>query len=258
MWHWFSRAAVSSETADWLVECVSWAMQNFDSERFRQKTPLVLPTNDFFPKQVDSQHAMAEYIFGRVVHFGGIENWPWKVVPPEQFYPTPPPLLGLNPAVRGEGETPIVLPVIGQPTELIVTYAPDQIAKPQDLVASMAHAAAQHMLWQSQLTPPGGQEFFLQAAEVLAVFMGFGVMVTNSAYAFRGSCAKCYNPKANRQASLSESECLYALALFCDLQRIPRRKVARHLKSYLHPALKSAYKQIEKHPNTPHLRELAA
>lgn len=258
MWHWFSRAAVSSETADWLVECFSWAMQNFDVERFRQKTPLVLPNNDFFPKQVQSPHEMAEYVLGRVVSYGGIESWPWKVVEPQHFHHISPPLLGLNPAVRGEGETPISFPVAGEPAELIVTYSPDQVTKPQDLVASMAHAAAQHMLWQSQLTPPGGQAFFLQAAEVLATFMGFGVMVTNSAYAFRGSCAKCYNPRANRQSSLSESECLYALALFCDLQRLPRREVAKHLKSYLRPALKSAYKQIERHPNTPHLRGLAA
>lgn len=258
MWHWFSRAAVSSETADWLVECFSWAMQNFDVERFRQNTPLVLPNNDFFPKQVDSTHAMANYIFSRVVHFGGVESWPWKVVPPAQFHAVEPPLLGLNPAVRGEGEVPMAYPVEGQISDLLVTYTPDQVAKPQDLVASMAHAAAQHVLWQSQLVPPGGPAFFLQAAEVLAVFMGFGVMVTNSAYAFRGSCAKCYNPKANRQASLSESECLYALALFCDLKGLPRRDVAEHLKSYLRPALKSAYKQIERHPSTAHLRELAA
>lgn len=257
MWQWLSRAAVSDETADWLAECFSWAMQNFDVKRFRESTPLVLPTNDFFPKKVESIDGMAQYVFGQVVGYGGLQGWPWRLVPPSQFVAMQPPLLGLNPAVRGDDDVQTLVPASG-PLELLMTYTPDQVAKPQGLVATMGHGVAQHMLWQSQLTPPGGQEYFLQAAEVLAVFMGFGVMVANSAYSFRGSCAKCYNPRANRQASLSESECVYALALFCYLQNIDRRFVAKHVKKYLKPALKSAYRQIERHPGTQHLQALAA
>ena len=257
MWQWFTRAAVSDETADWLAECFSWAMQNFDVKCFREITPLVLPTNEFFPKQVESIDGMAQYVFGQVVTYSGLQNWPWQLLPPTQFVAVAPPVLGLNPNVRGDDEVQAVVPA-NDLLKLQMTYTPDQVAKPQDLVATMAHGVAQHMLWQSQLTPPGGQEYFLQAAEVLTVFMGFGVMVANSAYSFRGSCAKCYNPRANRQASLSESECLYALALFCYLKNIDRRVVAKHVKKYLRPALKSAFRQIERHPGTSHLQALAA
>lgn len=258
MWNWLSRAAVSSETADWLAECFSWAMQNFDVERFRAQTPLILPTVAFFPEQVSSQHGMAEYVLRRVVHFSGLQAWPWRLMAPQDFVAEIPPLLGLSAAVRGDDVSGLnLMRTQDAPPELLVSYSPEQTAKPQDLVATMAHGVAQHMLWQSQLTPPGGPDYFVQAAEVLAVFMGFGVMVTNSAYTFKGSCAKCYNPRADRQASLSESECLYALALFCNLQNLDRRQVAKHLKPYLAASFKSAERQISKHPGTHYLRELA-
>ena len=78
------------------------------------------------------------------------------------------------------------------------------------------------------------------------MFMGFGVMLANSAYTFRGSCARCYNPRANRQASLSEAESVYALALFAHRKQIPRGDVFKHLKPYLKTSYKVAVRQIER------------
>ncbi len=258
MWKWFSGAAVSSETADWMAECFSWAMQNFDVERFRNATPLILPTDKFFPQRIDNPAAMAHYILQQVVSYSGLQSWPWRLVPDYNFEPVEPPLLGLSPAVRGDDASGLNL-MMGEngPQELVVAFTVDQITKPQDLVASMAHGVAQHMLWQSQLIPPGGPAYFLQATEVLAVFMGFGVMVTNSAYNFRGSCARCYNPRANRQSSLSESECLYALTLFCQLKKIDRRDAGKYLKKYLLDAFKTAERQVNKHPCTSELLQLS-
>ncbi len=257
MFSWFSRAAVSPETADWLVECFSWAMQNFDVQHFSAHTSLVLPNNDFFPTKVDTPQGMAQYSFERVVALAGVKKWPWELVEAHNFAAEQPPILGLNPGVRTNEETSVMVPA-GVSARLLMSYTPDQLSKPQDLIASMAHGVAQHVLWQSQLTPPGGQEYFLQTAEVLAIFMGFGVMTANSAYTFRGSCAKCYNPRANRQASLSESESVYALALFCELKGIPDKAFIKYLKKYLKSSLKSARHQIARHPNADYLRTLAA
>lgn len=258
MFSFFSRTAVSPETADWIAECFSWAMQNFDVTRFRENTELVLPNDKYFPKKVESPEAMAAYLLERVCIYAGVADWPWRLVRPEVFTAQAPPLLGLNPSVRadaGSSASYAVVDNFGQ--DLQVTFLREQTAKPQDLTASFAQAVAQHMLWQSQLVPPGGPAYFMQAAEVLAIFMGFGVMVTNSAYTFRGSCARCYNPRANRQASLSESESVYALALFADLKGINRDDTLPYLKKYLRSAYKTAEKQLDKHPGTSHLRELA-
>jgi hypothetical protein len=78
----------------------------------------------------------------------------------------------------------------------------------------------QHLVAQSQLVPIGGENYFAEATEIVAVFMGFGILMSNSAYTFRGSCGRCYNADANRHASLSEDKMIFALAIFCRLKGI--------------------------------------
>lgn len=88
-------------------------------------------------------------------------------------------------------------------------------------------------------------ESFDATSELLAVFMGFGIMIANSAYTFRGSCARCYDPRANRNAALSEDEAIYCLALFCHLKNIENKRVTRYLKGYLRGSFKKARKQVK-------------
>jgi hypothetical protein len=128
---------------------------------------------------------------------------------------------------------------------LPVYFHPEQCKQPGDLAATFATVLAQHMMIQARQTPPGGIEFFTNAAEVLAVFLGFGVLLANSAYNFRGSCAKCYNPMANRQAELTEAEVVYALALFISNKNIPVKDAARHLKPHLKSLLNKAVQYIQ-------------
>ena len=129
---------------------------------------------------------------------------------------------------------------------LDISYSNEMMKKPMDLVGSMSKHIAQHYLYQSQLTLPLGPESFDAMAELLTIFMGFGVFIANSAYTFRGSCARCYDPRANRSAALTEGEAIYGLALFCYYKKIHVRDVLPSLKSYLRPSLKKALKQIER------------
>ena len=101
---------------------------------------------------------------------------------------------------------------------------------------------------QSQQIPPGGATYFNASTEIVAIFMGFGVMMANSAYTFRGGCGSCYNAQANRQATLSEENVIFALALFCRLKGIKTADATRHLKGYLRTNFKQALKQIEREP----------
>lgn len=245
MLHWLQKELITSETADWIEECAQWAIDQFDAQDLWQQARLILPDATDFPERVEGPEPMARYVFGRVTEIAGVAHWPWQLVDARTAdQVSQPPLLGLepgNPLSSVDG-----LPVRhSQLPPLKVPFVIDQTAKPQDLVASLAHTCAQHRLFQSQLTPPRGQAYFEQAAEVLAVFSGFGIMLANSAYTYRGSCARCYNPRANRQASLSESESVYALALFCHLREQPSTTVFKHLKPYLKSSFKIATKQIK-------------
>jgi len=105
---------------------------------------------------------------------------------------------------------------------------------------------AMHLLKEASQPPPGGIEYAVEASEVLAVFMGFGVLFSNSAYTFRGGCGSCYNASANRQASLSESEILFALAVFCHLKKIDTKSATQGLKKHLKSSFAIARRQVEK------------
>ncbi len=107
---------------------------------------------------------------------------------------------------------------------------------------------AQYLVFQSQHFPPGGSDYFAEGAEVLAIFMGFGVMIANSAYTFRGGCGSCYNGQSNRQATLSENEVLFSMALYCKLKKIPASQATLHLKKHLKAGYKQALKQINDKP----------
>lgn len=247
MLHWLQKQLVTPETADWIDECAQWVITQFDAHAFWHKTHLVTPDSHYFPEKVSGPEPMAQYVLDRVTDLAGISHWPWQLRDIRHTTPTNPQLLGIDTHVRHLDVTEQALSRQSM-TPLQVPFIMDQIAKPQDLVASLAHTCGQHVLWQSQQTPPGGMAYFEQAAEIFAVFAGFGIMLTNSAYTYRGSCARCYNPHANRQASLSESESVYALALFCHLKQQPNSLVFKYLKSHLKNSFKIALKQINGRP----------
>lgn len=115
----------------------------------------------------------------------------------------------------------------------------------EDMSASYAHVIAQHLIIQSTLPPPGGMQFFAEASEVLASMMGFGVLLSNSAYTFRGGCGSCYNAMANRQPALTESDSVFVLALFCRLKGITDKEATRYLKKHLRSSYKRALRQID-------------
>lgn len=254
MLHWFRNKLITDTSADWIHTCMAWALQHFDADAFARRTELVTPDARYFPKPVNSSEEMAEYVLQRVSELAGLQHWPWRLAPSTQCSAEPPPLLSLKTDQRFLS-SPTAAPETEQ--RLLVPFIPEQIKKPQDLVASTAQHCTQHLLWQSQLVPPGGVDFFQQTSEIMAVFFGFGVVLTNSAYAFRGSCAKCYDPRANRTASLSESEVLYALALFATLKTVPIKSVTLYLKPHLRNSYKVALKQVEKHPSITRLHQLS-
>lgn len=250
MLHWLQKKLVSDETADWIDECAVWVIQQFDSDAFWHKTQLILPNATYFPETVSGPVPMARYVLQRVTELAGIDHWPWQLVDIRSASPALPKPLPLNTHHRfiTPPQSSLEIP---QPETLPIPFVIDQVSKPQDLTATIAHTCAQHLIWQSQLSPPGGMSHFEQAAEVLAVFSGFGLMLTNTAYTYRGSCARCYNPRANRQASLSEAESIYVLALFCHLKKIPKKQVFQFLKPYLKNSYKVALKQINLRPALP-------
>lgn len=221
-----------------------WALENYDARAFVQDTVLVTPTRECFPDRADNELDMVKASYARVLRYSGLTNWPFVLANPQAVAQSSPPQLGLNTSARSN--TGLAIQPRTEQDVLLVSYSSAMLKKPMDLVASMSKAVAQHYLYQSNLVPPAGLESFNETSEILSAFMGFGVLVANSAYTFRGSCARCYDPNANRSASLSESEALYSLAVFGVLKELPNKEVTRTLKPHLRSAYKKAVKQVNR------------
>lgn len=238
-----SKPLLDEQSVNWIFETFAWALTHFDREEFFHRTKLLQPTNEFFPGRVDSHQNKAETIFQHTLNYTGLSHWPFKLVTPERFEQLALPDLNLEKIQRHSA--PDDLPVQYDAGFLNLTYTIPQTYKSEDLASSFAHLMAQHMVLQSKQLPPGGRDFLIEATELLAIFMGFGVLMANSAYTFRGGCGSCYNPHANRQATMSEDEVLFSLALFCRLKEIPSSVATQHLKKHLKAIYKKALKQID-------------
>jgi len=243
MLHWFQKQLISNESAEQIDDCAYWAIATFGAKPFWQHTELVLPNEQYFPEKVNGIEPMAQYVLGRVTELSGVAGWPWELRDARLPASEAPPILDLPVAQRFETGAATDVAAASE-ARLPVPFVIDQARQPQDLVATLANTCAQHMLWQSQQTPPGGPAYFEQAAEILAHFCGFGLMLTNTAYTYRGACGRSYNPRANRRASLSESESIYALAMFCQLKKVPTGRVFQYLKPHLKSSYKVALKQV--------------
>lgn len=227
---------------DWILDTYLWAIEEFDLSVFSKQSQLILPTNEFYPGKVSSVHEMAQSVFNHTLNYAGMEAWPIKLVEPQQIQISSIPALVVGDTLRGDLAK---ISIVEQQLRTInISYNPAQVNQPQDLVSSFAQILSTILVMQAKTPPPGGKEFINQAIDLVACFMGFGVIFSNTAYQFRGGCGSCNNAKANRQASLSEPDTVYALAVFCVLKSITTRQVLPHLKSHLKKTFKDAVKEL--------------
>lgn len=249
---WFKPAAVvEPQATQWLIDTYLWALEQFDSDFFQHHTVLVLPNERFFPGRADHSDAMANLILDHVKRYAGTTHWPLVAVSSLQCQPVESLRLAIEPPLRrpaAESMPP------GAETALIpIPYLVDQLTRPEGMIATFAHVIGHYLAQMGREPPPGGEASWGYATELLAIYMGFGVMFANSAFTHRGGCGSCYNPNAVRQANLSELESLYALALFAALKRLPPRQITPHLKRHLRSHFRRFMAQIERHSCWPKL-----
>ncbi|TWX57775.1 hypothetical protein [Colwellia hornerae] len=240
---------IDEDSHQWILDTFSWAITHFDVLEFKSNSQLVLPNNQFYQGSVNSVHEMALSIFKQTTAYAGMQQWPIILITPEQFFAgsqqiaIPP--FNMVDHCRGEN-TPFAKlneedTAKLQQQPIMLSYGESQVNQPQDLISSIVQNLANILIVQQTSLPPGGKEFIPQAVDVIACFMGFGVIFSNTAYQFKGGCGSCNNPNANRQSALPENETLHALALFCLLKAIKPNAVKPHLKSHLRKQFSLSY-----------------
>ncbi|MEN8177744.1 MAG: hypothetical protein ABFS39_03910 [Pseudomonadota bacterium] len=238
-----NKALLEESSSQWLFEAFAWSLDNFDANLFYSDTQLVLPTNQFFPGRVDSVDGMANLIFDQVKRYAGISHWPTRLADQSSCVILNAPQVEIRGALRGPDG--IADESIKGERRLQIPYNPQQINNPEGMIAAFAHTLSHYMGQMAKTPPPGGVEYWPHVTELLAVYLGFGLMFANSAFTFRGGCGSCYNPNANRDAYLSEREATYAIAIFAVLKKLPNSAVSGHLKSHLRGFYKKAVKEIK-------------
>jgi hypothetical protein len=236
-----SRPLMDEDSTQWMFDVFAWALQNFDADLFYSHTVLVQPSNRFFPGRADNEQAMAQLIFDRVAYYAGTAHWPAQVNDQNACAIDTAPVLQLSGPLRGVE----LAPDHGEMSQpLQFPYNAQQVSNPEAMIATFAHTVAHYLGQMAQTAPPGGAEYWPHVTEVLATYLGFGLMFANSAYNFRGGCGSCYNPNAQRNAYLTEQQATYALALFAVLKGLPNSDVTPHMKSHLRSFYRKAVKEI--------------
>jgi hypothetical protein len=238
-----TQPLLDAPTRQWLFDCYAWALQQFDAQVFRDETVLVLPNESFFPGRADSIDGMANLIFEQVKAYAGVAHWPTRLVDARQCMTGQAPQLVIAGALRGSrGMMP---EAVAEEQRLPMPYDPALVNNPEAMIASLAQQIAHTLASLAKAPPPGGEQNWAQATEVLAVFLGFGLMFANSAFNVRiPRCGSCAPLPADRQSHLTQYDTTYALAIFCALKGIPKREVLPHLKGSLRGFYKKAAREV--------------
>ncbi len=234
------RPLLDKTYAGWMFDVYAWALRNLDARMFRDETLLVTPSNDHFPGRASSPEEMAALIFDRVVAYAGMAHWPLQLLPPGSCALETATEVRVVAGARGSRALAAEEPS----ASLTLSYDPDYLNNPEAMIAVFAHTLAHYLGTSATEPPPGGAENWPQVTELLAVFLGFGLMFANTALVLpRGGC--CGGPVVRRQAYVSQHDITYALAIFAALKGLPQKAVLRHLKKSLRGHFRQALREIE-------------
>lgn len=239
-----ANSVLSDADREFQLATFKWLLKNFGGDDFYKTTPLVLPTKEFFPTKVDSPEGAATETFEAVKKYAGLENWRCKLeVQDDDVNPLVAPTL----AIQNVPTSPQGTFQATDKNEVIITYNPALSLQPIQLVATFAHELAHYLTATSKEEPPGGWENWEFATDITATFLGFGIFMSNSAFSFsQFSNSDSQGWKSSRSGYLSESEHIYALAIFHELKGLPIESSLVHLKPHLRKLLKKAHKELIK------------
>ena len=250
-----TKPVIDEVSKAWIFDTFSWCITALDKDFFEHNSELILPNNTFYPGSSNSIDEMADTIFSNTLKYTGLTKWPIKLVPAERFIQKPMPLLLLASTFRGEScnisyqtsHVEVVNPSID------IAFHASQLNQPQDFIAYLVQNQASILLSQhdandtmntNKVSPVNDKVALPQTIDLIACFMGFGVIFANTAYQFKGGCGSCNNRNLNRKPALPELETVYALALFCVIKSVEVKHVKKSLKSHLYKHFKQAYKEI--------------
>lgn len=262
MFKLFNRKTILDEDIVlWIFDCYEWALRNLDASVFFNQTRLVYPDNRYFPGEESTPEAKSELILDQVKKHAIMEGWPLRLVDEDTYlnssFDQAVPKLRTASNVRGANA---LIPVSNLSEDaLYILYQPELLTNPQAMIANYSQMLANYLAHTVAEPPPGGRENWPLLTELIAIYLGFGLMYTNTAGNVRvNSCGSCQAPVANRVNYLSQYDAAYALAIFTELKNIEFGDVKPYLKKTLHVFFKKALSELRnRESDMSRLREYA-
>lgn len=234
-----AKPVVSTQMGQQILTIFQEMFTQFGARVFTNNTQLVLPNDQFFPSQAGSLTQLAQQSFEQVKAHAQLSQWPIDFSLTRQPQLTTLPVLSFNEQMYGPDCH--IATDYSALNRIKLSGNIEDFSNPQTAISHIIMQLSSIVLHYS--VQEQAQDII--RIELLASFFGFGVMLANTTYQFRGGCGSCYNPRANRQHGLTEEEMVYALAIFVGLKEIRNQAVLPALKSYLRPVFKRARKQLE-------------
>src|SRR3569623_739950 len=238
------RPPVDDEEYDWLGAGFAWLTREFGGNSGLRGAELVLPNQDFFPYSKLKGHDRALELFDQVRALAGMSDWQCDLIPGAASREH---RVTTGHGLKHERKGP-PLGTFGYANgRYYVTYNPASLADPATLVATFAHELSHYLIHTAETAPPGGRELAEHATDLAAVFMGFGVLMANSAKSF-GQFQNFGEMGWQLQARgyLSENALTTALALFVVASGADADEAASALKDYLRKPFRRAAKAIRR------------
>ncbi len=236
------RAPLDEASIRWLFDAYAWALRNLSGSIFQLQTTLVLADDHHFPVDAHSVQGRAELLFSRAAEYAGMGHWPWRVLDSVHCHSLRDVVSPgkARQAFRGAHRIKLDSP-------LPVIYDAGLAARREVLLASFARILAGYLIRTLGELPPGGARRWSHATDLLAVFLGFGVIYANSLPLFLPGVGRTTRGRKTRLKShLSRWDAVYALAIFCVLKGIARREVLPHLKRPLRSFFNRAMMDVER------------
>jgi len=211
---WRAKSPLKADDEDWQFACWAWFLRHFGGADAMRARPLILPTGAFFTRPKATGHAAAQDIFDQTARHFGLDPAEFRLVPQAKGID---PNLGPHQFVANAPSGPAGTFSVTRGGTLKITYRPELVAEPMQLVATFAHEICHPLLLAIETPPPGGEDMEEFATDLAVSFFGFGIFNANTAAIFRqfsdaGTGSQRWTME--RQGYLSPAERAFALARF--------------------------------------------
>ncbi len=222
----------------WVEEMLSWCAAQFGPRTLR--TPVILPTSDFFPDAYSGTEPEVRSLVERVSGYMGVRRDRIVVEVDADGDVLPDDVAFLEGSSHGEAGHYRL-----ERGRAVVSLSMSQMRSPVALIATVAHELAhERLLGEDRIVPErhDGE----QLTDLVTVYLGLGVFNANAAFQFSQSR---HGWRSQRLGYLSQPMFGYALACWSVMRGDPRPLWAKHLDTNPRVYMKQGLKYLRANPD---------